>query len=127
MKSLSKSDLARKQKLVEEYQEFAEEVSNAHSAYEDAVRVLNEKIDALNEHLETMNAFAQDIGNEIESYMDERSDKWREGDMCTAYEDWLQQWQEAENNLQSVDHVESADIDLPGTDDFENLPDALEY
>jgi chromosome segregation ATPase len=127
MKSLSKADLARKQELIEAYNEAVEEVNRAHDAYDDAVRELNEKIAAVNEKIEGMVAFAQDIASEIEGYMDERSDTWRESDKGRAYEDWLQEWQCVEGDLPEVDTVETTDLDLPGTDSFENLPDALEY
>lgn len=64
--------------------------------------------------------FREEIAGEIESYIDERSDAWREGEKGDAYNEWLSSWQES---FEEVDIDEPRAIDEPETDTKSLLAD----
>jgi hypothetical protein len=122
MKSISKADKARRVEL-------RDAITAAHAALEDACSVANVEIAKANEALaayrEAVQAavnFVEDIGNEIESYMDDRSDKWRESDAASDYEEWKSAWQ----NFQPDEPEDYADLEAPeeaAADALDELPE----
>ena len=60
----------------------------------------------------------RDIVSEMETYYDERSEKWQEGDAGSAYADWKGEWEGLD--CATVDLVDEPDCSLP--DDLEQLP-----
>lgn len=121
MKRISKSDAQRKLEL-------ADKLEKAHSVLDNAISVFNERVTELwpsvTEAIETYNQVAQevngfkaDIAGAIESYMDDRSDKWREGDAAQSYEEWKSAWEE---------DIEEAEIDDPDTVEMPELSNGEE-
>lgn len=78
MKKLTKEEQQQFEVLQEGYGE-------AHQALRDAVEAYNAKLEELRE-------FGQGVVDRIQEYIDERSDKWREGDRAGEYEDWVCEW-----------------------------------
>lgn len=111
MKRISKDDSKRKAEIVER-------LTVAENKFETAIQAFNGIVNgawvdleaAQTEYSETVqeaNSFREDIASEIESYIDERSDKWREGDAAGSYETWRDQWQEEfeEISLDAPDEI----------------------
>jgi hypothetical protein len=123
MRSLSKSERAR-------VAELAAAIRAAHAALQDecsvanlAIAAVNERVASYNEAVETARAFAEDIGSEIEAYMDERSEKWAESDAAQSYASWRDAWSGF-----TVDELEDFDElaapDEVTADELEGLPEA---
>jgi chromosome segregation ATPase len=82
---------------------------------EKALETLNEKITAANEFLSNINA-------DQESYYDERSEKWQEGDKGSEYSTWKDQFGEEfeEVTIDFPEELEEVDCNYDNT--LENLP-----
>lgn len=119
MKSLSKSDEKNRQAKVDalaEAREFlAAKIAEANAAIAEA----NSAAATYNEALEAARGFAEDIAREIESYIDDRSDNWRDGDRGSQYAEWLSAWQ----NFAPDDLEVFADLEEPSEDHGEELSD----
>ena len=60
------------------------------------------------------NAFVEETRDTMQSFFDEKSENWQEGDKGQQYQDWINSW-------------ESIIIeDIDGIEEFENLPDSPE-
>ena len=92
-------------KQSEELKKRAQKLQAAKNKFEGATQDLNSEI-------EDWNAFALDIADELQSYYDERSETWQEGDVGSAFSEWVERWQE---------EPEEIDYDLSWIDDLEKL------
>ncbi len=70
-------------------------------------------LDKLNEAIEEAREFAEGVVGEIEGYMDERSDKWREGDRGAEYESWKDEWDSFVQDAEAVSVDPPESIDMP--------------
>ena len=82
MKRLSKAQNAERHNLTEE-------LIALHTAVEQALAELNEKIAEARD-------FRDSIVNSMEEYMLDRSDKWQDSDAGQNYSDWKDNWENAE-------------------------------
>jgi len=105
MKNLSNSDCKRIVSL-------AEEINTARAALTTAVETANAAIEhaqtalaAYETSIDNAHSFAEDIVREIESYMDERSEKWHEGNSGEAYAQWKSAWEEFLGNRLQPDEI----------------------
>lgn len=89
MKKLSKQDAARKQEL-------ADELDKAHTALEGATQTYNSIV-------ADVNAFKSGVASDIQSYIDERSEKWSESSAASSYEEWKSSWEEELDEADSYD------------------------
>ena len=98
MKQISKTDFAR-------LRDYATVLDNIRDEIDAVVNEANEKIAAimenLNDYIDEGNGFVSDLASEAESYYDERSDNWRDGDNGQMYYDWLSEIQNCANELES--------------------------
>lgn len=115
MKKLGKGELTDKARIVGEVDEAKTELEEAVAEYNKVVEEAKGKVTAalekLNGTIESANEWRSNINNEQDTYYDERSEKWQEGDAGSAYSDWK------DNYSTEFDAVE---IDLP--DELE-MPD----
>lgn len=92
MKKLSKSDIARRAEIATKLAEALSAVEDEHNVLQEAMNAYNAKVADYNEALAEANGFVEDIANEIQSYMDDRSEKWHEGDTGEMYATWVDGW-----------------------------------
>ena len=93
---LTKTDIARRDELIDSARTARSTLDDAIEAYNSAVAEayteLSAAINAYNEHLEEVNGFAQDIASELRGACDERSEKWADSDAgqtaCAFVEAW---------------------------------------
>ena len=97
MKSLSKQQVTRRN-------EIAKRCATAFAAVAQAVEEYRKSIVEAQE-------FCQEVVDDIAAYVDEKSDKWREGERGQAYESWQQDWE----------NVEFSECEPPDTDPAEVL------
>lgn len=121
MKSLGKSDIARRDG-------YAEQLRELRGKIEDQFRVLNEEtfkpindlIGQYNETLEEARGFIEDLANTMTEYYDARTEKWQEGDAGSAYADWKQAYED-------FDAEDMEPVSLPDTtEDEATHPEAIE-
>lgn len=119
MKRISKQDDSRRADFVAKMRAAHEAVEEKVEAANEAIRAANAEIAALNEVYEEARGFAEDIGREIEEYMDERSDAWRDGDRFEPYDQWRAAWADWER--EPFDDI--AEIEPPESDAVDELDD----
>ncbi len=115
MKSLSKKQIGEKEKL-------ASDLADARTALETAISEYNAKLEdlkgpvevalgKLNDVVREANEWTSAILSDMESYYDERSEKWQEGDAGSNYSSWKDEYS---------GELEEADITFP---DALEMPD----
>lgn len=124
MKRISKADEKRRDELVDKLTvcgnvlEAAIQTFNA--AQTEAYKPVAVAVEQYNDLIREAEGFCSDIAGEIESYIDERSDVWREGDKGSAYSEWLSAWQDPPAE---IDIEEPQEIDSPEMGGAESLRD----
>jgi DNA anti-recombination protein RmuC len=97
MKALSKKDAGRKAELVGEIQDKATELSTAVAKFNDELAKLREDLTATvteyNEVVQTAEEFRADMLSQMQSYFDEKSERWQEGEAGQAYQQWINDWE----------------------------------
>src|SRR5262245_25912387 len=120
MKALSKTEREQRDDICTRLRDGWSSLEDAYEQVSSAIGDFNTERERYNEIVNEAQGFAEDIASQIEGYMDERSDKWREGDRGQEYEAWLSVWQ---NDL-AFDEVE--ELEEPGMPDGGDLADELE-
>jgi uncharacterized coiled-coil DUF342 family protein len=114
MKRLSKDQIARRDDLLNQLRETAEQI-------ERAVDEANGAIQQYNTILVEVEIFRDDIISEMETYFDERSEKWQETDAATNYQDWKGQFEALETA-----ELEQLEFTASLINELEALPDEPE-
>ena len=126
MKRLSKTQVARHEELSQKLATVRDELNDAIKAFNAEVtmlhaRLLQPKVAEVNAAVSLANAFVEEIHGEQESYFDERSDAWREGDAGSEYESWKNEWELSLDEMELEDPVPFDEVDMIDADEFENL------
>lgn len=127
MKKLDKEQLARKDDLRDALAQAYTKLDAAISEYNGELELLRNKIErAIGDYNETateVRDFRDEIAQEIQDYMDERSDAWREGDKGGAYSEWQTQW--GNIDLEDLEFELPEDLEAPSVpeDIFEGVED----
>jgi hypothetical protein len=124
MKKLNKEQIA-------EHTRLSAELHDAHEELDGAVTKYNEKVAAAYAELEPFvanfntkvtaaNEFVEQIHEEQQSFFDEKSEKWQEGDAGSAYTDWMGMWDlEIDTiELDEISQLETPDVVI---EDFDGL------
>lgn len=122
MKKLSTTDESRRAELVADLNEKAEALRAAFAEVNGEIEAkLGPAIDAYNAALAAALEWRDQMVGDMESYADERSDQWRDGDAGQAYDGWKTEWEAI--NLDDIDKPEEFDEpDLPHADELAGLP-----
>ena len=112
MKQLSKQQQAEWQKhqeAVEEAKDMLEDgIETANQHLDDGWAVVEERLGELNRAITAANEWRANVAGDMETYYDERSEGWQEGEAGERYTEWLDAWDE---------ELPEAEVDRP--DDFE--------
>lgn len=104
MKRIGKIDAARKNELVGKLtvaeNKLTEIIESHNEAVKTSWKLVETAMGEYNKLVQEANGFCEDIASEIEAHMDERSDKWRESDAASVYEEWKSSWE------QDLDEIE---------------------
>jgi hypothetical protein len=115
MKRLSKEQLAARDELVKRLRDAAEKI-------EDEIDNVNAIIEQYNHVLTDVETFRDEVVGEMETYYDERSEKWQETDAGSSYQDWKSQFEALD-----IDQLEQLELDdLRLADDLEDFPEEPE-
>lgn len=130
---LDKQELARSAKLQEELAEargkLEDEVSAFNAAVEEAKAPVVAALETYNAVVEEARGFAEDIANAADGEIDDKSDKWREGERGQAASEWKDAWESAEFDAVEIEFPEELaipdeEIDHDGR--LEQLPEAAD-
>lgn len=114
MKRLSKGQLAARDDLIKR-------LRDASAAVSEMIGLANSKIEEYNAAVADVETFRDEIKGAQEEYEGERSDKWREGEGGSNYQDWMGEWDSLDPS--PIDEVEEPDMDL--ADNLEGLPEEV--
>lgn len=122
---LDKQDTARRNELAADLREAKGKIEDAIAVYNAAVaearKPLEEALAGYNEVVETARGWAEDIANQADNDISEKSDRWQESDKGTAATEWKDAWEGAE--------IEELEITFPddiSSDDITDMADILE-
>lgn len=108
MKRMTRQQIKERDDLAGKVEEAGtklnETIGKFNSTLEDAKAELEGAQSELNEAINNANAMREQIQGDMESYVDERSEKWQEGDAGNQYQSWIEAWS---NELEEVE------LDLP--------------
>ena len=123
MKKISKDQIKRRDELQGKLQSLMADLETACEAYNETLRekwsAIDDALGAYNEAIGEVNEWQQEIASDIQSYMDDRSEKWLESDKASEYESWREEFE---------DEIEEVKLEQPeelGTSDLEDLSEAL--
>jgi uncharacterized protein YukE len=121
---------------IEQHSQISTDLHAAHEAVQSAVAEFNAKVAAayaelephvsdFNSEVEKANSFMGEVYADQESFYDEKSEKWQEGDAGEAYRSWMEQWEQVieEMELDVPEELGEPDVDL---DTFAQLPSKVE-
>lgn len=123
MKKLSKDQQARYRAIMERLDAAKQEVETQVTAYNEQKSKLFGLVEAAinhyNEVVADFESLREEVHSDMESFFEERSEKWQEGDAGQSYSEWKDQWAEeqAEHELQETDDVE---VDLNGSEQIDS-------
>ena len=127
MKSIGKAHLKSRDEHIETLESARGQLDEAITEYnkitQDAFDALESKVQALTDAVSDAKTFTEEVSSDIQSYMDERSDKWHEGEKGQQFDEWRTQWEQfefGEVELERPEELEMPEIDIEG---FGNLPD----
>lgn len=125
---LDKGEVARKAALVEQlnaqYDILEEEISAYYVAENVLRRPVEEALEKYNEVVSDALGFAQDVAARAESEIDEKSEKWQEGEKCEAATGWKDAW-ESYTDLEEleIEWPEEFEIEADHASMLDELPD----
>jgi len=96
MKNLTKDQSNQKAKIARALHDVGEELADAVNRYNAQMSALYSPIEELqgryNELILEAQGFLEGVQEEQEAYIEDRSDRWREGDAGQAYSEWADAW-----------------------------------
>lgn len=113
---------------------WEKDLGTARKEIEEAVKKYNEQLETLNETLaealEKYNGvivdcqgFIDEIASKIEGEINDRSEKWQEGDAGQAHQSWLDQWKDCPVLEEDVELPELVELEYDDEfiEEFANL------
>ncbi len=123
MKKLNKKQADTKAEHVTELDQKRQDLENAIGEYNQTQKEAFEKVqaalDAYNNSVDQAREFVDDIKSEMQSYYDERSEKWQEGDAGSNYQSWIDAWENID--LSEIEVSEPDELDLPDMEHYTEL------
>ncbi len=114
MKKLTKEMETQRAELITRLETALEAVEDSRGKVEDAVLEYNGKIDELNTALLEANEFVTQVTDAMQEYIDEKSEKWAEGEAGSAYVEWMDTWQNIElTDAERIDVPEPLEGEAP--------------
>jgi len=128
MKALNQEQTKRKGELIDEIRTAHNELDTAVQAYNTAMAAekikVEEKLETLNEKIRDSKEWLGDVHSDMDSYFDERSEKWQEGENGQNYSTWKDTYDQVTTDDVTIDFPD--DLDLPDCEtpsEMEDLAD----
>lgn len=130
MKRLNKQQQSEVDDLATRLRTAGEEVTKAVENYNTIAKVgwtpVESAVAAYNALVQEANSFKEQIAADQQSFMDDKSEKWQEGDAGQAYQQWMDSWSE---DIEEVSLEAPSEVDQPeleAADTLEGLPQEVE-
>ena len=128
MKALSKEQDQKKIDLVDAIRTAHDELETAITEYNAAMEEEQDKVqgklNALNEKIREASDWATGIASEMQSYYDEKSERWQEGENGENYLSWKEEYEGLSTDDVEIDFPEDMEVPVCDVaDDLESLPD----
>jgi uncharacterized protein YukE len=127
MKKLNKEQLKAKndysKKVIDNFTKLEKAIADFNAKVAEAFMEVSVAVDDYNGVVEEANGWLADLQSEMQSYADEKSDKWREGDAGQAYESWMSEYEGAELNAVEISEPEALDTPDDETAKLADLPE----
>src|SRR5215510_11550487 len=92
MKKLDKSQEAQREEFIKQLTAAHDGVKEAHSKLVSETDAYNSAIQTYNEVLVNVETWTGEITSSMSAYMEEKSERWAEGEAGTEYGDWKDTW-----------------------------------
>jgi uncharacterized protein YukE len=123
MKNISKKHREEIEAAQSQYEEaknaLTEALDDATEKIALAISKANEKVTLVNSAIERLNNVRQEIADDIQSFIDDKSDAWRDGERGSAYSEWAESWGNEIEQISEID--ESPDLNI-SVDDMAEEP-----
>lgn len=126
---LDKKEIARRDEIFATLNETSSKLEDAVSTYNAEMANLRIPLDAAlaayNEAVAEAQSFAEDIVNQADSDISDKSERWQEGERGEEATSWKDEWEGAsfdEVEIEYPDDLEIGDLDHAAT--LEQLPEA---
>jgi len=106
MKSITAAHRKQLRALTHHLEVRGDEVHSASLHY-------NEQVYAYNELLERASNLRDEIVSDQETYYEERSERWQQGDKGEAHQEWSDEWAGAD--LEAVEEIDEFEVEHPQT------------
>lgn len=130
MKKLSKENIKIKETLTSQLFTTADNLRFAVDVYNnsclEAWNTLSPILEMYNNAVAAAKDWAAEMASDIESYMDDRSDAWREGDKAFEYETWKDAHAEVDLDELEAYQPQSLEFDADPAEAFSQLPESVE-
>lgn len=109
MTKMSKDQIKERDGIAELLREKREALDAAIEAYNASAESLwgdiEEALGAYNETISDANSWREEVASDIQSYIDDKSEKWQEGERGQAFAEW--------HDIFANDEVPTADLEQP--------------
>jgi hypothetical protein len=125
---LSKADRERRDGYVTSMREAEAKIDDAVSTYNAEMGLhrasVEAAVEAFNQILEEARGFCEDIATEADGQIDDKSEKWQEGDKGQAAVAWKDAWEQIELDALELDWPD--DLAVEGADQMASDLEALD-
>lgn len=116
MKFLNKEQQSNLSQLQSDLQDAQEKVESAINDFNANINDLwansvTESLDNYNKLVQQANEFVEETRDSMQTYYDERSEKWQEGERGQEFQSWLVEWDSTE--LEEIDVTMPEETDVP--------------
>lgn len=121
MKKLNKEQMEQRETHSTTLHTAFEKIEANYSILEDMINDYNKDVDTFNEALAATREFVGEITADMNSYMEDKSEAWQEGDKGGEYAEWRDTWDQME--LEDMEHLTMPDNPTDTT--YSTIPDEL--
>ena len=125
MRKLDKSQQQQRNMLTARAKSAYSDLEKAISDANAAIALANEKLETYNEVAEDAKTFRDEIKDEMDSYYDDRTEKWQDSDAGDFYRNWKDAWEAQDfDKLDAFEELETPEA--TNSSGLDNLPSEVE-
>lgn len=118
MKSLTSKQAEQLSDLQEKLQSASEKVESAVADFNTNVSELwndlvLESLNDYNNLVEQAREFVEDRSEQMQSQYEDKSEKWQQSEKGEAFQEWINEWEEAQSELEEIDLTMPVEVDTP--------------
>lgn len=118
MKSLTSFQAEQLSDLQEKLQSASERVESAITDFNTSMSELwnDSVLESLNDYntvVEQAREFVEERHDQMQSQYEDRSEKWQQSEKGEAFQEWLNEWEEAQSELEDIDLAMPVEVDTP--------------